>query len=43
MVEARAEALGVPHEEGGTQLERVVTGWRPHSWFIYYWKDSAPG
>jgi len=41
MVEARAEALGVPHEEGGTQLERVVTGWRPHSWFIYYWKDTV--
>jgi hypothetical protein len=41
MVETRAQALGIPHEEGGTQLERVVTGWRPHSWFIYFWKDTV--
>ena len=41
MVAAQAEALGVPHEEGGTRLEKVAEGRRPHSWFIYFWKDTA--
>ena len=41
LVEAQAAALGLPHEEGGTQLEKVVEGRRRHSWFIYFWKDTA--
>ena len=41
MVVAQVEALEVPHEEGGTRLERVLEGHRPHSWFIYFWKDTA--
>jgi hypothetical protein len=41
LVEARAETLGIPHEEGGTQLERLVEGPLPHSWLIYFWKDTA--
>jgi hypothetical protein len=38
---AQAEALAVPHEEGGTRLEKVAAGRRPHTWFIYFWKDTA--
>jgi hypothetical protein len=41
MVRDQAASLWVPHEEGGTRLERVVGGRRPHSWFIYFWKDTA--
>jgi hypothetical protein len=41
MVAAQVEALRVPHEEGGTRLELVAEGRRPHSWFIYFWKDTA--
>jgi hypothetical protein len=40
-VAAQAEALRVPHEEGGTRLEQVLEGGRPHSWFVYFWKDTA--
>jgi hypothetical protein len=39
-VQAQAALLGVPHDEGGTRLVRVAAGSRPHSWFIYYWKDT---
>jgi hypothetical protein len=41
MVEAQAASLWVPHEEGGTRLERLAQGRRPHSWFIYFWKDTV--
>jgi hypothetical protein len=41
MVAAQARALGVPHEEGGTQLERVMGGRRRNSWFIYFWRDTV--
>ncbi|MDR3672995.1 MAG: T6SS immunity protein Tli4 family protein [Holophaga sp.] len=41
MVAAQAEALRVPHEEGGTRLEQVAEGRCPHSWFVYFWKDTA--
>ncbi len=41
MVQAHAAALAVPHEEGGTRLERVLEGRRPHSWFLFFWKDTA--
>jgi hypothetical protein len=39
-VEAQAVRLAVPHEEGGTRLVRVAEGTRPHSWFVYFWKDT---
>ena len=38
---AQARALAVPHEEGGARLERVVAGAAPHSWFLFYWKDTV--
>jgi hypothetical protein len=41
MVLAHAAALAVPHEEGGTRLERVLEGRWPHSWFLFFWKDTA--
>lgn len=40
-VEAQADAVDRPHEEGGSQLVRVARGLRPHSWFVYFWKDTA--
>jgi hypothetical protein len=40
-VVAHVKALGAPHEEGGTRLEWLAAGPRPHSWFLYYWKDTA--
>ena len=33
--------LGAPHEEGGTQLERIMAGPRPHSWLLFHWRDTA--
>ena len=41
VVEAEADALRVPHEEGGEQLQGVLAGRRVHCWFVYYWKDTA--
>jgi len=38
-LEAEADQWRVPHKEGGMQLEKIVVGNIPNSWFTYYWKD----
>jgi len=40
VLEADAKEFRVPHEEGGTQLVKIVEGNRGNSWFMFYWRSN---